>query len=799
MQINIIRPAGWFICICSLHILASNVFSLDSQTISYLTPGQIYREYSRTMGGQKDWRITDPNSKHPGAKEFLPNSILHIEIGDLDGAVRAEAIFDRWGGHTGTIGQKVRFNGNEWIDIPLLTTTPDGHKPEAYQYQDNPVIEIPLDHLHQGDNTFEGTSGGQSCYSFDWGQWGWDCIVVRIYYDSFKPHVTGKIDLPKPSSILGENPILSATVSDDSKTKRIDFIAYYNGYDENGDGHFIDWHQGYFCKRDAPSVDISGHCGSALDAPWKAEWDTQYVPDQTNEQMKVIARILSIDGVYYVAEPVENLSLIRHNQTVNLYKAGDVPEKFWSRLGEKRTCNIKIPNEKSDKKPVDATLHWRTWNGQNHKWTFNKFESTFIGADHNFVYSICRLPVQYIKAGLSTISVIADTEHHGVEVCFPGPGLIVRYNNPAETGSRNIKWKHLSTKTGDLPIPNPGNQQTACLVLDIDIDGITDFVITERTKNTSVTWYKFNGKGWDKHIIDNTPLHIEAGGDSYDIDNDGDLDIHFCGDYQDDSAWWWENPYPTYEPNVPWKRYLIKSGDDARYQHDSVFGDFDGDGRAELAWWSQTASKLILAEIPENPRTAESWNYSVIFSGTRCEGIGKADMNNDGKIDIVGGGFWFEHKGGITFEPHEISTRRLVRSVVGQLIPGDIAEVALGPGDGTGPLEWFEWNGSNWIAHQLKDFVDHGHSIGLADFDVDGRLDIFTAEMRLNDTNPEAKAWIFFNNGDRTFEEVIVTEGFGWHESKPADLDGDNDIDLLGKPYNWDAPRLDIWLNQSTR
>jgi hypothetical protein len=25
-------------------------------------------------------------------------------------------------------------------------------------------------------------------------------------------------------------------------------------------------------------------------------------------------------------------------------------------------------------------------------------------------------------------------------------------------------------------------------------------------------------------------------------------------------------------------------------------------------------------------------------------------------------------------------------------------------------------------------------------------------------------------------------------------FDGDGDLDVLGKPYNWDAPRLNIWL-----
>lgn len=44
--------------------------------------------------------------------------------------------------------------------------------------------------------------------------------------------------------------------------------------------------------------------------------------------------------------------------------------------------------------------------------------------------------------------------------------------------------------------------------------------------------------------------------------------------------------------------------------------------------------------------------------------------------------------------------------------------------------------------------------------------------------------------------ELIV--GHGWHEARQADLDGDGDLDLLNKPYNWDTPRIDIWLNNGT-
>ena len=42
--------------------------------------------------------------------------------------------------------------------------------------------------------------------------------------------------------------------------------------------------------------------------------------------------------------------------------------------------------------------------------------------------------------------------------------------------------KHLSSKTGDLPEPNGGKQQMACVVFDIDQDGAADIVIAERTQ-----------------------------------------------------------------------------------------------------------------------------------------------------------------------------------------------------------------------------------------------------------------------------------------------------------------------------
>ena len=91
--------------------------------------------------------------------------------------------------------------------------------------------------------------------------------------------------------------------------------------------------------------------------------------------------------------------------------------------------------------------------------------------------------------------------------------------------SAQVAWERKSSESGDLAVPNGGDQQTCCVALDVDNDGIADFVVGERSKTPSVVWYKFNGKGWDRFVIDDTRLQPEAGGTACDVDGDGDLDL----------------------------------------------------------------------------------------------------------------------------------------------------------------------------------------------------------------------------------------------------------------------------------
>ncbi len=115
-------------------------------------------------------------------------------------------------------------------------------------------------------------------------------------------------------------------------------------------------------------------------------------------------------------------------------------------------------------------------------------------------------------------------------------------------GDHLVVWKHLSSKNGDLPAPNAGDEQTSAVVADFDKDGIDDFAISERTQAPAVVWYRRNDKGWTLYILEDQPLHIEAGSCAYDVDGDGDLDYVAGGDWKLNEVWWWVTAMATSRP-----------------------------------------------------------------------------------------------------------------------------------------------------------------------------------------------------------------------------------------------------------
>lgn len=373
-------------------------------------------------------------------------------------------------------------------------------------------------------------------------------------------------------------------------------------------------------------------------------------------------------------------------------------------------------------------------------------------------------------------------------------------------------WKHLSSKTGDLPVPSNGNQQTACVVFDIDGDGASDIVIAERTKAPAIVAIRHTAQGWQKLVIDATHQTPEAGGVANDVDGDGDLDLIIGGDYQSDELWWYENPKPAFDPATPWKKHLIHKGG-GKARHDQAIADFKGTGKPQLMFWDQGARKLMLAEIPADPRAAAAWPVTEILSTAKVataikqEGMAVCDIDGDGKPDLVAGIYWFKHQGGNDFKPIPF-TQHPGRVAAARFKPGKVAQIVQAPGDGDGQLMMFECQGDPtdpkaWVGRDLLgEKVIHGHSLALADFNVDGNLDVLTGEMgkwsnrKSVPDNPGARSWILYGDGQGGFKVTDFAKGIGFHEARAADVDGDGRTDVIDKPYSLDVPRLDVWLNQ---
>ncbi len=394
-------------------------------------PGSIYRDYWITMNTSGNaWRVTDPNATHPGARAFLPNPVLTLAISDLQGAIRAEAIIDVWGGHPGTSSKRLRFNSNQWISIPELNTTPTAG--ECYVQQWNVTVDVPLSHLVQGNNRLEGTSGGQTCFDFGWGQWGWYGIVVRVYYDISKPHPTGQIISHISGGTFTDNPTVSAVVQSTAGVSRVDFMAAYEDYDRDGDGHYSDWQRNYHRGRNDTEVRARNIVGSATSAPWQVVWNTDWVPNQPAGSVKLIARIRDNNGIWYVTNAVENLTFNRTNGTVKLYKPVGVHEVFWVRAGETKSCTIPIPSSDSLQNATAAKLYIATWNGVDgqgsvHWKRINGWTAPVVGEDHYYAMNDITVPVSTLQHGNNTFSFYSASTHHGVEIMWPGPAIAVKY------------------------------------------------------------------------------------------------------------------------------------------------------------------------------------------------------------------------------------------------------------------------------------------------------------------------------------------------------------------------------------
>ncbi len=179
------------------------------------------------------------------------------------------------------------------------------------------------------------------------------------------------------------------------------------------------------------------------------------------------------------------------------------------------------------------------------------------------------------------------------------------------------------------------------LPLDVNGDGWTDFVIANY-RSEKVGWVEHPGKSlglWTEHVVEK-PGHAETGR-LYDIDGDGQLDLLPNG--RDYLAWWEVIKDKSADGRITprWVRHDLPQ---EAMTHGVGFGDINGDGRGDVigadGW----------LEAPEDRRTGR-WRFHDEFSLDKSASapIAVVDIDGDGDNDLAWGrghttGLWWSEQ-----------------------------------------------------------------------------------------------------------------------------------------------------------
>ena len=171
-----------------------------------------------------------------------------------------------------------------------------------------------------------------------------------------------------------------------------------------------------------------------------------------------------------------------------------------------------------------------------------------------------------------------------------------------------------------------------------------------------------------------------------------------------------------------------------------------------------------------------------------AEGISTADMNGDGRIDILSGAYWYENPGpqGGEWARHQFRTVEMTSEFVSDCgewvvdVNHDGAPDLVTVGWQTDGLWWYEnpkKEGVMWQRHMITHTMDTEGG-WMADLNGDGKPDLALAHY-----GRSGVIWVDFAGPEPKVHHVGGHDQDG-HGIGMADVDGDGKVDLL-TPFGW--------------
>jgi hypothetical protein len=337
---------------------------------------------------------------------------------------------------------------------------------------------------------------------------------------------------------------------------------------------------------------------------------------------------------------------------------------------------------------------------------------------------------------------------------------------------------------------------------DMDQDGDLDIVAGG---GFALFVYENDGEegGWLRYGNLDASTDIGAnGGELYDVDDDGNIDV-VSAKYQDDVGWW-RNPGPPLS-NSPWTFYTISN--ESRYMHDMIRVDIDGDDIAEefIANLNQGYSnaRITIKWFRPGADPQQPWEQHTI-EDDRPEGaphghsgLDLALIDDDNHKDLAYSNGWYKGPADPTgsWTWYEITTEYGVSNTLARDMDQDQdLDLVMGAGHHGQGVYWFEQPpnpiAEPWVKHDVDATIHHPECLQTIDDGNDGDIDIITCNLFFGeapgepDWSDEVHDIFMYENlpGDDSWNTTLVSpNSFPSHQLQLKDVNRDGRPDILSE------------------
>ena len=265
---------------------------------------------------------------------------------------------------------------------------------------------------------------------------------------------------------------------------------------------------------------------------------------------------------------------------------------------------------------------------------FHFYENTddgFIEKTKRFIYTL--------DFGSESIPVLADLDSDG-DLDMMATNKI----SPTDNATAQLFYfENTGTLTNPqfeerANIPLFENYHYAPTLGDLDNDGDLDMLVG--TWNKGIGFFRNKGTKYKPNFVleDTRSITLTRGSNSaptlHDIDDDGDLDL-FVGESSGEINFYRNEGSPE---NPAFELISDRFADiDVGRRSFPAFADLDSDGNYELLIGSETGEVSLYREITNNGEISFKQDSSFTLSLNNYSTPVIADVNNDGKVDIISG------------------------------------------------------------------------------------------------------------------------------------------------------------------